>query len=281
MTIEADFAAAYGRVLAQWPDPVEVRDLRSAYGRTRITSRGPGGGPPLLLLPGGGATSTVWFANAGALSANRRIHAVDLPNDAGLTVVDGRPVDSLDALHGWLDTVLDDIADGSTAVDLAGHSYGAWIALTYAVSRPERVRRLALIDPTQCFGGFSPSYLLHALPVLMRPSAVRTRRLLHWETGGDPLDRAWLELAGLSAEVATGKLVTGRRPATESLRRLGVPTLVLLAGRSRAHPASRIAAAAQSLLPRSTVTVLPRATHHSLPMIPAADINRALLTFLN
>jgi pimeloyl-ACP methyl ester carboxylesterase len=279
MTSDAEFAAAYDRVLARWPDPVDVRDVPSAYGRTRITSRGPAGGPPLVLLPGGGATSTVWFANAGALSKERRIHAVDLPHDAGRTVVDGQPVDSIEALHGWLDTVLDEVGSGST-VDLAGHSYGAWVALTYAIGRPDRLRRLALLDPTQCFGGFSPGYLLHALPALVRPGAAATSRLLRWEAGGAPLDPGWLDLVGRSAEVPTGKLVTGRRPATERVRGLDVPTLVLLAGRSRAHSAPRIAARARTLLARGTVEVLPDATHHTLPMSPAGEVDRALLDFL-
>src|SRR3569623_2053928 len=129
MAVEDGFATAYDRMLARWPVPVEVRQLPSAYGRTGVISCGPADAPPVVQLPGGGATATVWFANAAAQGAHHRVHAVDLPGDAGRTVVDGRPVDSVEALHGWLDSVLDGVA-GDAPVDLAGHSYGAWIALT-------------------------------------------------------------------------------------------------------------------------------------------------------
>lgn len=271
------FSAAYDRVLGQWPVPVEVADLTSAYGSTRVISCGPPDAPALVLLPGGGATSTVWFATVAALSRQARVHAVDLPGDAGHTVATGQSIQDIGDLHGWLAGVLD--AVGGVA-DLAGHSYGGWIALTYALRSPERVRRLALLDPTRCFAGFAPGYLLHAVPTLLRPTAGRTAALLRWETGGRALDPAWAELAGLAAErPSTGKLVVGPKPDAAQIRRLDVPTLVLLGGSSRAHDIDRVGAAARRLLPRGTVAVIPGASHHSLPIDPATPVNEALTAF--
>ncbi|HEY6747926.1 MAG TPA: alpha/beta fold hydrolase [Mycobacteriales bacterium] len=275
MAIEDEFAQAYAAVLGHWP-AAEVSDLTSACGTTRVLSCGPVDAPPLVLLPGGGATATVWFANVGTLSRVARVHAVDLPGNAGCTRVS---TGDAAALCGWLDTVLDALGGGP--IDLAGHSYGGWLALTYALHAPTRVRRLALLDPTQCFAGFRPGYLLHALPVLLRPSRARTAALLRWETGGRPLDPAWTSLYEIGTELpSTGKLVTGPRPAAERLRRLEVPTLLLLAGRSRAHDLGTVERTARALLPDVTVTVLPDATHHSLPTDPADDVTSALLGFL-
>jgi pimeloyl-ACP methyl ester carboxylesterase len=275
MAIEDEFAQAYEKVLGHWPG-AEVSDLPSAYGTTRVLSCGPVDGPPLVLLPGGGATATVWFANVAALSRVARVHAVDLAGNAGYTVVSTRDAA---ALCGWLDTVLDTLGRGP--VDLAGHSYGGWVALTYALQAPARVRRLALLDPTQCFAGFRPGYLLHALPLLVRPNRARAAALLRWETGGRLLDPAWTTLHGLAAELpSTGTLVTRPRPAAERLRTLDVPTLLLLAGQSRAHDIGKVEANARALLPDVTVTVLPGASHHSLPLDPATEVDRALLDFL-
>lgn len=275
MSAVTDFAAAYEAVLGQWPE-VEVSNFSSPSGTTRVLSAGPADAPPLILLPGGGATATAWFANARALAGRFRVHAVDLPGNSGYTVVS--LADAAD-LCRWMDGVVE--AAGGGPVALAGHSYGGWVALTYALSAPERVRRLALLDPTMCFAGPAPGYLLHAVPLLVRPTAARAAALVRWETGGRRLDPAWARLHGLAAEQpSTGKLVARPRPAAEQLRALDVPTLVLLAGRSRAHDVARVEAGARRLLPQVTVTVLPGASHHSLPIDPSPDVDEALLAFL-
>lgn len=218
----------------------------------------------------------MWFANAAALSRVARVHALDLPGNAGYTRVS---TGDAAELGGWLDSVLDALGGGP--VDLAGHSYGGWLALTYALHAPERVRRLALLDPTQCFAGFRPGYLLHALPLLVRPSRARAAGLLGWETGGRPLDPAWTALQAVGTDLpSTGKLVTGPKPAAAQGRNLAVPTLLLLAGRSRTHDIAKVERNARALLPDVTVTVLPTASHHSLPVDPAAEVDRALLDFL-
>jgi pimeloyl-ACP methyl ester carboxylesterase len=272
----AEFEAAYEAVLRQWPG-VEVADLPGPYGTTRVLSSGPPDAPPLVLLPGGGATATAWFANAPALSRVARVHAVDLPGTAGGTAVS---VGDAAGLCGWLDSVLDAISGGP--VDLAGHSYGGWVAVTYALHAPVRVRRLALVDPTQCFAGFRPGYLLHALPVLVRPRRRTAAALRRWETGGRPLDPAWTAVADAAAEASkTGRLVTRPKPSRQRLRGLDVPTLVLLAGSGKAQDPAKAAAGARAALPDVRVEVLPTATHHTLPLDPAAEVNRALVAFLS
>lgn len=276
VTIESDFAAAYERVLGQWPDG-EVTEVSSRWGTTRVLSSGPVGGPPLLLLPGGGATATAWFATAGALAEHFRVHAVDLPGNAGYTVVS---VADADELCRWLDTVVEAVGGGGP-VALAGHSYGGWVALTYALHAPVRVRRLALLDPTMCFAGLAPRYLLHAIPVLVRPGRRTAGALVRWETGGRALDPAWTALHGLGAELpSTGKLVARPRPAADRIRTLRVPTLVLVAGQSRAHDPAKVAVGARELLPQVTTTVLAGASHHSLPLDPAPAVSSALVDFL-
>lgn len=275
VSVEMDFAAAYERVLGQWP-AVEVTNFSSRRGTTRVLSCGPAGAPPLVLLPGAGATATAWFANVGALAERHRVHAVDLPGTAGYTVVS---VADAAELGDWLDTVVEAVGGGP--VTLAGHSYGGWMALTYALRAPERVGRLALLDPTLCFAGLRPGYLLRALPLLVRPDRARAAGLVRWESGGRALDPAWTALQAVAAELpSTGKLVVRPRPAAERLRTLSVPTLVLLAERSRAHDAVRVGAGARRLLPQVSTVVLPGASHHSLPMDPAPAVNRALLDFL-
>ncbi|MGA5821654.1 alpha/beta fold hydrolase [Kitasatospora sp. NPDC094028] len=278
----AAFLAAYDAQLARWPVPVEPVTVRTAHGTTRINACGPRDGRPLVLVHGGGATSTMWFANAAAWAeAGHRVLAVDLIGDPGRSVHDGATLAGLPGLLGWIDAVLDalDIPEA----DLCGHSYGGWIALQYALHAPARTGRLALLDPTQCFAGFRPGYLLRALPLFLpRRTPDRARRYLDWESGGsDHLDHGWRELYALGyADFPASPVVTGPRPTPARLRTLAAPVLTLLAEHSRPHDAQRVAAAARSALPTATVAVIPGTTHHNLPMTGAAQVNERVAAFL-
>ncbi|MBV2155910.1 alpha/beta fold hydrolase [Kitasatospora sp. SUK 42] len=278
----APFLTAYDALLARWPVPVEPLTVRTAHGTTRINACGPADGRPLVLLHGGGATSTMWFANVGAWAgAGRRVLAVDLIGDPGRSVHDGTPPGGVPGLLGWLDAVLDRL--DLPEADLCGHSYGAWIALEYALHAPTRIGRLALLDPTQCFTGFRPGYLLRVLPLFLpRRTPDRARSYLDWETGGGPrLDPDWRELYALGyAGFPASSPVTGPRPTPARLHDLTTPLLTLYAADSRAHDPHRTAEATRRALPQATVLTVPGASHHNLPMAAAPTVNRHVLDFL-
>jgi len=269
---------AYDAVLAQWPVPYETMDLPSRFGTTRVLAAGPPDGEPLILLHGGGATSAVWFADIMALSADRRVFAVDHICDAGRSVAVRGSVRTREDIVAWLESVLDGLA--LVRADVAGHSYGGWTALVFALGS-RRVRRLALIDPSKCFAGFKPGYLLHALPMMLLGGETRRRRFMAWETGGRPLDPAWLTLVATGAQGDNGaKVVMPKRPSDEELRGLDVPVLLFLAGQTRSHDIRKIEEQARRLLPDVTVVLLPDATHHTLPQQHAAELDPVLLDFL-
>ncbi|MFI1420809.1 alpha/beta fold hydrolase [Streptomyces sp. NPDC020731] len=270
------FDLAYAELRARWPESTEEHDVATPYGPTRVHVYGPVDGSPLVLLPGGSATGLVWFANAPALGERYRVHAVDLLGDAGRTERRGTPLKNADDLTAWLDALLDGL--GLTRTHLCGHSYGAWLAVRYALHAPQRVDRLALVDPTQVFAGFRPGYLLRALPTLIRPSRTRARAFLAWETADAQPDETWQRLYALATTVPGRKLIAGRRPRTADLR---MPVLVLLAEHSRAHHATRVAARARRALPQGEVALLPEATHHSLPLTAPEQLNDRLMDFLD
>ncbi|WP_377267234.1 alpha/beta fold hydrolase [Peterkaempfera sp. SMS 1(5)a] len=272
------FTAAYDAALAQWPVAPEALDLPGDFGTTRVHRCGPQDGPPLVLLPGGGATSAVWSANVRALARTHRVHALDLMGDVGRSIHDGRAIRGAGDLMHWLDQVLDRL--GLDRTHLCGHSYGAWIALGFALHAPARVDRLVLLEPTACFTGLRPGYLLHALP-LLRPTAERLRGFYRWETRGAALEPAWLELAARgAADFRRTKVVMMRRPRAAALRALTVPTLVLTAEHSRAHDVGRLAERARRLLPHAETAVLADTSHHSVPLRHPDAFDGLLLDFL-
>jgi pimeloyl-ACP methyl ester carboxylesterase len=276
---QAEYFAAYDAVLAQWPVTVESVDLQSPYGTTHVHICGPRDGKPLVLLHGGGATSTVWFANVGELSRDHRVYAVDTIGGAGRSVNDGRPVDSLAGFMDWLDGLFNGLDLDSAS--LCGHSYGSWLALNYALHAPHRVRKLALLDPTDCFAGLRLSYRLHAVPIFIRPRAERLRAFLTWETAGMPLDPAWMKLMCLGREFPSAKIVMPRHPAPDRLRASTVPTLLLLAEKSRAHDIHKVSANARRLMPHIVTAVLPAVSHHTVPTEHPEHLNRELGEFLS
>src|SRR5690242_634846 len=164
------FLAAYDKVMAKWPAEREALTVPTPFGTAYVNACGPREGPALVLLPGGGgATSASWYAQAAELARTHRVLAVDLIGAPGRgTEAGDRHPRTVADLVAWLEAVLDGLGVGETAV--AAHSYGAFVALHHALHAPARVRRLALLDPTQCFAGYRPAYLLHALPMLLRPS---------------------------------------------------------------------------------------------------------------
>lgn len=272
------FFAAYDAVLRQWPVEVHSVDVPSPYGSTRVQICGPEDGVPIVLLPGGGATSVVWFANIADLAAAHRVYAVDLIGDIGRSVHDGAPLRGAGDLMAWLDTLFDKL--DLDEAHLGGHSYGAWIALNYALHAPDRLGRLALLDPTNCFAGMSARYLVHGLPMLLKPTAERVRAFHLWETGRAPEDPLWRTFLDGTACARRSKVVAMRRPKAQDLRACSVPTLVLLAEHSRAHDVTRAATAARRLLPEASVITLPNASHHSIPTERAAELNRLMAEFL-
>jgi pimeloyl-ACP methyl ester carboxylesterase len=262
------FESAYDTVLAKWPAGVEPLDVPTPFGTTRVHAYGPAGREPLVLIHGGGATSTVWYAVVPALSAHHRVYAPDRIDDAGRGVPGGRRVTRAEDLIEWLDALRTGL--GAPTVGLCGHSYGGWLALRYALSAPDRVSRLGLLDPTDCFTGPRLSYRLQAVPLFLRPSPARVRAFIEWEAGGAPVDPDWLELA--AAGTVPKPAVLPRRPSVPVLRGLRVPTLIVLAGRSRAHDVRRVADRVRRTVPDARVHVVPDATHYTLPLRPIPEL---------
>lgn len=264
----------YDALLARWSAPVSEVDVDTSFGRTHLLLSGPAGGPPVVLLPGGGATATAWFAVAGLL-AGRRVVCVDTLGDAGRSVPGGRRMRATEHLVAWLAETLSALE--LDTVDLAGHSYGGAVALRFALDRPDRVRRLALLDPTRCFTGMNPGYLLHAVAPLLRPSPARWRAFLDWETGGRGVDDGWSEV--LVNQGRSGHLVVPARPRAAELRRLTVPVLVLAAELSRQHDVARLRAGARQL-PDVRLRTLAGVSHHQVPTENPDELAAVLLEFL-
>lgn len=275
----AQFLSVYDELMADAPVPLESIDLKSDFGVTRVYASGPADATPILLFHAYQATSAEWLPLAALLSSDHRVYAVDMMGDAGRSVPGSRSVSTPDDLVDYLDTVLDGL--GVASAELGGHSFGAWIVLTYAINRPERVERLTLLDPTMAFSPLLPHYVIRALPVLYKPSSAHRLSLIRWETRKAQFDPKWLQATGLAADGFSGMpSVPTKIPSKEARTAMDRPTVVVLAGKGRVHNVRRIAAKANRL-PNSLVTALPKATHYGITMTHADEIAELMRRPLN
>jgi pimeloyl-ACP methyl ester carboxylesterase len=126
---------------------IEVRFIRLASGITvRVAESGPKDGIPLVLLHGWGASLYMWRHAFHLLPPlGIRPIAVDLRGFGLSDRPTTRGAYTLDAYCADVDALYD--ALGVANASLVGHSMGGALALRYALRRPERVARLALINP--------------------------------------------------------------------------------------------------------------------------------------
>ena len=125
-----------------------------------------GTGTPVVLLHGLASSCRIWDLTAPLLARRFRVIAVD-QRGHGLT---DRPDSdyTFDEVCGDLDALL--AALGFERPVLAGHSWGAGVALQYAADHPGRLRALVLVD-----GGMteiSASLTWEEAEKVMRPPAI-------------------------------------------------------------------------------------------------------------
>lgn len=116
-------------------DTVEVDGHTVAY-------RASGSGSPVLLLHGWPTSSYLWRDVIPPIAERNRVIAVDLPGFGESS----KPLEGYD--FAFFDRVLDGFlaALGIDEVALAGHDLGGPIMLHWALARPKRVTRLAVLN---------------------------------------------------------------------------------------------------------------------------------------
>jgi pimeloyl-ACP methyl ester carboxylesterase len=201
-----------------------------------------GEGPTVVMLHGllVGSLASWYFTAAPVLSRTHRVVLYDLRGH-GLSDAPPSGYDVATQVRD-LDAILASPlplagSQGQSPVALVGHSFGALIALRYALEHPERVSRLALIEvplPPSRFEEFDaflqrpPETMLEALPEALQRTITEGRRqarrlvqkVLH-------LTRDTTLLADLRAE---------RDEADAELTRIRCPTLLAFGTGSSLRP---------------------------------------------
>ncbi|UWP88226.1 alpha/beta fold hydrolase [Aliiroseovarius crassostreae] len=107
-----------------------------------LAYREAGLGQTVVLIHGVGMQSAAWAPQIATLARSYRVIALDMPGHGGSSPLSAQA--QLADFVVWLGGALDALELG--AVSLIGHSMGALIAAGYAVTHPERVERVALLN---------------------------------------------------------------------------------------------------------------------------------------
>jgi len=213
-----------------------------------------GAGPPLVLLHGASSTGREDFG--AQLPRLRQAFTCYLPDARGhaRTVHDASRGLALDDLVADLAAFVDGLA--LTTFDLVGFSMGAATALTYASRQPTRLRSLAVVGAATEHEPRT-SVIRHLADVdrieRQDPSWAAALALRH-----DPLQGggAWRRLMPAIAEFVAAQVP----PTPAELRRVEVPTLVVVGDRDPVVPVPQAVALARQL-PDARLFVVPGCGH--------------------
>lgn len=204
-----------------------------------------GDGDPVVFVHGLSGSTLWWARNVPDVAQRYRVYLVDLPG-FGTMRRSRRPFVLAEAaswLSGWME------AAGLERVDLVGHSMGGYVSVRLAASRPELVRRLALVAPAgvparhSMLGHLVPLLLAARyatpafMPVLIR-DALRMGPTTLWRAARDLLAEDVRE--DLTKIQAPTLLVWGENdplipPAVGDLLRREIPDSRLLLMRGAGH----------------------------------------------
>ncbi|WP_221891001.1 alpha/beta fold hydrolase [Microbispora sp. KK1-11] len=271
------FEREYERAMALWPAPREVYDVDTDVGITRVYRYGAREGEPIVLLHGHGANASTWYALVEALGRRNPVYAVDTIDDPGGSI-QTRPVRDISA---WLEQVMEGLGLGR--VHLVGHSYGGWMALGLGGAGTGRAATLTLLDP----GGLLKvpmtflAYLVAGALAMQAPAS--------WKPH---LARVLAEHGLVERPEIMGPVMLGgrwfrphrppARPYTDDeLRKVSVPTQILVGRRSRLlRPAAALARARRLIPGLRRAEVVPGAGH-GLPQERPQLVAERILTFID
>lgn len=275
----------YDRALAAIRVPIETRLVPTRCGMTHVILSGSADAPPLLLLHGVNTSALSWRPQIEGLAARFRVIAPDIVGFTGRSGSARLPYCD-DSYARWAVDVLD--ALDVSAAHVVGGSAGGHFALKLAAWSPERVRRLALLNPCGVAGyrfpyGITRVYGVAALlnwlnyRLLASPQLARTL-VRKGVAPGLPLDADWVEFSYLVLRYYRRHAPPGLLRADE-LRRVRAATLLLVAEYEVFHQPAAIIRRARAYLDNVTVERV-SAAGHDIQRDRAEWVNAQVTTFL-
>lgn len=267
-TARAEYCRLYDEAIALSPMPVEESDVETSFGTTHVLTAGDPKKPPLVALHGAAISSTMWLPLLPAMTASHHVRMLDAVGEINKSVATS-VLSSPARIVEWIDEVLD--ALGIERHAMVAASKGAPMATHYAMARPQRVERLAMVCPAGIVSRLDTSWLLRAvLATKVRPTRVKTEAFVDAmameETRPSLRTDPWRPIVQQLIVGMTTFRTNMRepRPVRCSIDRLaasGIPVLAVIGRDETLHDGALMAERLRQQLPNAQVELVDDANH--------------------
>ena len=258
-------------------------------GDARLAVHTSGSGRPLVLLHAFPLDHDMWRRQA-ELDESLRLIVPDLRGFGG----SGSVPDSIAGFADDVAAVLDALHLERPAV-ICGISMGGYVAQHVAARHPDRVAALLLVDTrleadtpeartnrvdlAGKVGRLGQSILADAMiPRLLAHPRTDDDAAIARRAENDTLLRAMIERQRVPTIQAALAALGDRPDMTEAMRRVTVPTLLVVGAEDQITPPACLEGA-EAIIPNAKLLIVP-AAGHLVPLEAPAIFNRALLEFL-
>ena len=282
---EAAFLEAYDNAMKLWPVTYEEIEITNRFGTTHVVTSGPKDAPPLVLLHGMLGTLTMWSPNIADLSKDYRVYAIDVMGQPGKSV-HNEPIRDAAGFVAWLSETFNGL--DLDRLYLVGMSYGAWLAIHFTLTAPERVQKLVLLSPVACFQPLVRQFILRMLPMGLFPTRLTVNSFFGWmginDTPGDRVAQSQRDLTYLGMKhfrfpPEAARLMPGVF-SDEELRTLPVPVLLLIGEREVLYDPVKALARARRLISNFEGELVPQSSH-DMCVSQHRIVDERVLAFLN
>jgi pimeloyl-ACP methyl ester carboxylesterase len=216
-----------------------------------------------------GFGSTMWLPLLPSLAAAHHVRMLDAVGGANKSTATN-VISNAGHVVAWMDELLDTLAIARCPI--VGASIGGWMAANFAMARPERVTRLAMLAPAGIVGSLRTKWVFGmALGTAIRPAPAKAEWLLDnlVMEATRPRLRAdpWRPIAqqfivGMAnIHRNLGELRPGLKCSVDRLAASDIPVLILMPRDETGHDGPMMVRRYRQQLPQAQVALVNDANH--------------------
>ena len=278
---EQEYFSHYNKALEQLTVTYDTQHVKTTYGDTHVIHCGEKEYPKLVLLHCQGFSSIAWYYNLEQLSKHFEIFCIDTIGEPGKTKSNRAVINNSDYVF-WLSEVLNKLEIEKP--NIAGWSFGGFIAITFAISHPERVNSLVAMSPAGCIAPISIVFFIKLFPALFSGNVDKINRFLKWISGSDnndfPNPTFTLFTSGMMSFKGWSKGAKLKVYSKDEFEKIKVPTLIMIGEDDPIYSKSpkKIAFKMNGIQPNIAAETI--SGSHGFPIKNAKIVNERLISFI-